>query len=79
MLTVVATLLVLNFTSGEKKIEEKVDRQYALHDPQFQRALGVLLGLWCASRSSLGRYRGWEPLGVSRVVLDRAGHLLGIL
>ena len=44
VLTVAATLLVLNFTSGEKKIEEKVERQYALHDPQFQRALGVLLG-----------------------------------
>ncbi|MDP9901190.1 phospholipase D-like domain-containing protein [Variovorax ginsengisoli] len=43
-LTLAATLLVLNFTSGEKKIEDRVERQYALHDPQFQRALGVLLG-----------------------------------
>ncbi|MGJ7581094.1 phospholipase D-like domain-containing protein [Variovorax sp. RHLX14] len=43
-LTVAATLLVLNFTSGERKIEEKVEREYALRDDQFQRALGVLLG-----------------------------------
>ncbi|MDB5880049.1 MAG: cardiolipin synthase [Variovorax sp.] len=43
-LTVAATLLVLNFTAGERKIEEKVERQYALRDDQFQRALGVLLG-----------------------------------
>jgi cardiolipin synthase len=44
LLTVAATLLVLNFTSGEKKIDEQVRREYALQDDQFQRALGVLLG-----------------------------------
>ena len=43
-LTVAATLVVLNFTSGERKLEERVTRQYALDDPQYQRALGVLLG-----------------------------------
>ena len=43
-LTVAATLLVLNFTAGERKIEERVEREYALRDDQFQRALGVLLG-----------------------------------
>jgi cardiolipin synthase len=35
---------VLNLTSGEKKLEEQVGREYALHDPQYQRALGVMLG-----------------------------------
>ena len=44
LLTVAATLLVLNFTSGEKKLEEQVRREYALHDAQYQRSLGVLLG-----------------------------------
>jgi cardiolipin synthase len=44
VLTVAATLLVLNFTAGERKIQERVERQYALADDQFQRALGVLLG-----------------------------------
>jgi cardiolipin synthase len=44
VLTVAATLLVLNFTGGEKKIDEQVRREYALQDAQFQRALGVLLG-----------------------------------
>ena len=43
-LTLAATLLVLNFTGGEKKVDEQVHHEYALHDPQFQRALGVLLG-----------------------------------
>ena len=44
VLTLAATLVVLNFTSGEKKLEEQVKREYALHDPQYQRALGVMLG-----------------------------------
>ena len=44
VLTLAATLLVLNFTGGEKKIDEQIAREYALDDPQFQRALGVLLG-----------------------------------
>ncbi len=42
--TVAAMLLALNFTSGEKKIEEQIQREYGLHDAQYQRALGVLLG-----------------------------------
>jgi cardiolipin synthase len=42
--TVAATLVVLNFMPGERKIEQHVERQYSLHDPQFRRAMGVLLG-----------------------------------
>jgi hypothetical protein len=37
-----------------------------------------VLGLSAASRSTLARYRGGEPLADSRDLLDRAGHLLGI-
>ncbi len=37
-----------------------------------------VLGLSGGSRSTLGRYRSGEPLGDSRDLLDRAGHLLGI-
>lgn len=44
VLTLAATLLVLNFTSGEKKLDEQVKREYELHDAQYQRALGVMLG-----------------------------------
>lgn len=44
VLTLVATLLVLNFTSGEKKIEQHIQRGYSLADPQFKRAMSVLLG-----------------------------------
>ena len=43
-LTVAAMLLALYFTSGEKKLDEQIKREYSLHDAQYQRALGVLLG-----------------------------------
>ncbi|RZL89793.1 MAG: cardiolipin synthase B [Variovorax sp.] len=42
--TLAATLIVLNFMPGEKKIEQHVAHEYALHDPQLRRAMGVLLG-----------------------------------
>ncbi|MES1264740.1 MAG: phospholipase D-like domain-containing protein, partial [Variovorax sp.] len=44
VLTLAATLLVLNFSSGEKKLDEQVRREYALRDPQYQYVLGVMLG-----------------------------------
>ncbi|MDM0091158.1 MULTISPECIES: phospholipase D-like domain-containing protein [unclassified Variovorax] len=44
LLTVLATVLVLNFIPGEKKIDQHIEREYGLHDPQFRRAMGVLLG-----------------------------------
>jgi cardiolipin synthase len=42
--TLVAGLLVLNFSPGEKKIDTQLTRQYDTSDPQFRRSLGVLLG-----------------------------------
>lgn len=47
-LTVVATvvlgLLALNFTAGEQKVQKQLPRLYSTTDPQFERALGSLLG-----------------------------------
>ncbi|HKP67435.1 MAG TPA: phospholipase D-like domain-containing protein [Casimicrobiaceae bacterium] len=43
-LTVVVGLIALNFRTGEKQIEQTVARLYETSDPQFQRAMGVLLG-----------------------------------
>ena len=37
-------LLAFNLTGGEKKIERRIERLYALQDPRFSRELGVLLG-----------------------------------
>ena len=42
--TIVAVVVFLNFTTGEKKIERKVERLYSVSDPDFARAMGVLLG-----------------------------------
>ncbi len=39
-----AVIVALNFTTGEKKIEQSVERLYATADPAFARAMGVLLG-----------------------------------
>ena len=43
-LTAAAALLVLNFTAGEKKVQEQLPRLYSTNDPQFMRAMGSLLG-----------------------------------
>ena len=37
-------LLALNFTAGEKKIQYQIPRLYNSADPQFERAMGLLLG-----------------------------------
>jgi cardiolipin synthase len=42
--TLVVVLVVANLTSGEKKIEHKIERLYASDDPQFIRSMGLLLG-----------------------------------
>lgn len=48
LLTFLATLagvvLFLNFAGGEKKIDQQVTRLYGVTDPDFARAMGVLLG-----------------------------------
>ena len=48
LISVVATLLVvffaLNLTSGEKRVKEQLVHRYGIHDAQFQRTMGVLLG-----------------------------------
>jgi cardiolipin synthase len=48
IITAVVTLLVvvlaLNLTTGEKRVKQQLQHRYSIHDPQFQRTLGVLLG-----------------------------------
>ena len=48
LLTALATgalvLLALNFTAGEKKVKQQLPRLYSTAHPQFERALGSLLG-----------------------------------
>ena len=42
--TLVAGFLVLNLMPGEKRIETTLTRSYTVHDAQFRRSMGVLLG-----------------------------------
>ena len=44
VLTLAATLLVVNLGGSEKKLDEQIRREYSLHDAQYQRVLGVMLG-----------------------------------
>lgn len=44
VLTLVCVLIAVNFMSGEKKIERRIERLYSLEDPRFRNELGVLLG-----------------------------------
>ncbi len=42
--TLIVILVIANLTSGEKKIEHKIERLYASDSPQFIRSMGLLLG-----------------------------------
>ncbi len=42
--TLIAVLLVLNFSMGTKKVKEEIPRLYSVSDQQFQRSMGVMLG-----------------------------------
>ena len=42
--TVVAGIVALNLRTGEKEIEHQILRLYSIDNPQFARAMGVLLG-----------------------------------
>jgi cardiolipin synthase A/B len=44
VVTVIVVLVIANLTTGEKKIEHKIERLYASDDPQFLRSMGLLLG-----------------------------------
>jgi len=43
-LTLAAVLIALNFVNREKKVEQRIARLYSAADPDFARAMGVLLG-----------------------------------
>ena len=42
--TALLGILALNFTAGEKQVEQQIPRLYSASDPQFTRAMGNLLG-----------------------------------
>jgi cardiolipin synthase len=44
ILTLIVGFLALNFMPSEKQIETQLTRMYDIHDAQFRRSMGVLLG-----------------------------------
>ncbi len=42
--TAFVLLLIVNVSSGEKKITERITHEYGVGDPQFQRSMSALLG-----------------------------------
>ena len=44
LVTIVAVVLFINATTGEKRVKEKIGHLYSVRDPQFERTMGVLLG-----------------------------------
>lgn len=44
VVTLVAVVVALNLTTGEKRVKTHIEHLYSIADPQFQRTLGVLLG-----------------------------------
>ena len=42
--TILTTIVALNLIPGEKKVEARISELYAVHDPQFLRSMGNLLG-----------------------------------
>jgi cardiolipin synthase len=44
ILTLIVGFLALNFMPSEKQIETQLPRMYDIHDAQFRRSMGVLLG-----------------------------------
>ena len=44
VVTVLAVVFVQNFHAGEKGAQRKIPRLYSVHDPAFDRAMGLALG-----------------------------------
>jgi cardiolipin synthase len=44
LITLLAVVVLRNLTAGERRVERSIPRKYAIHDPDFVRALGLALG-----------------------------------
>ena len=44
LITLATVVLAMNFMTGEKRIEHRIERIYPLEDPRFRYELGLLLG-----------------------------------
>ena len=59
---IVATLIVMNFMTGEKKITQKISPLYGVDDPQFLRSMGSLLGPAIVSGNSAQELKNGDEI-----------------
>lgn len=62
LLTVLAVVLAMNFTTSEKQIERKVEHRYTVSDPQFRREMSVLLGPAIVSGNRILAYQNGDEI-----------------
>ena len=55
-------ILVLNVTTGEKNIRGPLAGHYGVHDPQFQRTMGVLFGAPLADGNSTEDFQNGDAI-----------------
>jgi cardiolipin synthase len=62
IVTLAATLVGANFVEGEKKVETQVTSLYAVHDPQYLRTMGVLLGPTIAHGNKVQHFENGDEI-----------------
>ncbi len=62
ILTVLAVAVIANFSRPEKKVEHTIAHQYKMHEPQFRREMGVLLGPGITEGNHVDAYNNGEEI-----------------
>lgn len=72
--SILATIIALNFTSGEKKIDKRISELYPVSSPQFTRAMGNLLGPPLVSGNRVQALYNGDQIFPSMLEAIRAAH-----
>ena len=62
VVTALAVLLILNFSTGERKIAHEIPSLYGVSDPQFRRTMGALLGPSLIDGNRVTAYQNGEEI-----------------
>lgn len=72
LLTALLTLVLLNLSTGEKKVQERIEPLYSVHEPQFLRSMGSLLGPSLMTGNRITRLR--NGVQIFPAMLDAIAH-----
>ncbi len=73
LVTLLLTVFILNLTSSEKKIQERIDAPSRVADAQFLRSMGTLLGPPITSRNLVTRLRNGAAIFPAMLEAIEAG------